>query len=455
MTVHTLVAKAVEENGEQYSNTRYVTCDPEAPQPVELTLKRSGGTKVVDISGGAPRFPYIVDGQPVYYGVKFNYPEKVEDVKIFEGNQEMATTFNPATNRFEVVQQEGMTGYGDIYIDYDLKSKPYEEQTNEELYDSLPPEMKNEYHAEFGEPSYSEENGNLLSGFIKSKDNTAVAKVTLQLKPIENYPTPPPVPLGTPKIYDPSFSVTGKGETLKISMQGTVLVDANFRSSLKAMGVDVQALNIPSWVPANLLGISVETIGAGLGSILAQLYLTNDYLDKVNDLDALQRKVNSNSCLSFATDVFTNRIEELKNEVFALFLANSLLALSAGIGAVVLGPFAAIPALLIGVGTYFIGKNLDQKMNELTGDVEYVIDTNVDAGNCKRDQSEPESDSKSPSHGTDQNQPASDSPYAIPNRIYDPSGYVYEAVPSNRVEGVKATILHKIGSTWEPWDAEW
>lgn len=39
--------------------------------------------------------------------------------------------------------------------------------------------------------------------------------------------------------------------------------------------------------------------------------------------------------------------------------------------------------------------------------------------------------------------------------IYDPSGYVYEAVPSNRLEGVTATVYYKTDSTEESvWDAE-
>lgn len=47
---------------------------------------------------------------------------------------------------------------------------------------------------------------------------------------------------------------------------------------------------------------------------------------------------------------------------------------------------------------------------------------------------------------------------SIPERdlrpVYDPSGYVYEAVPSNRLEGVTATVYYQDGETETEWDAE-
>lgn len=45
-----------------------------------------------------------------------------------------------------------------------------------------------------------------------------------------------------------------------------------------------------------------------------------------------------------------------------------------------------------------------------------------------------------------------------PKFIHDPSGYVYEAVESNRIEGVQATLLYQdpeANDEWVVWDAEW
>jgi len=46
-------------------------------------------------------------------------------------------------------------------------------------------------------------------------------------------------------------------------------------------------------------------------------------------------------------------------------------------------------------------------------------------------------------------------PDVVVNWMYDPSGYVFEAVPSNRLEGVTATALQKVDGKWQKWDAEW
>lgn len=50
-----------------------------------------------------------------------------------------------------------------------------------------------------------------------------------------------------------------------------------------------------------------------------------------------------------------------------------------------------------------------------------------------------------------------ESPVAQPIPIYDPSGYVFEGVESNRLAGVTATVMHAptAEGPWRVWDAEW
>ena len=47
-------------------------------------------------------------------------------------------------------------------------------------------------------------------------------------------------------------------------------------------------------------------------------------------------------------------------------------------------------------------------------------------------------------------------PIAEPDWIYDPSGYVFEAVESNRIDGVTATLLQQSadGTSWSVWNAD-
>jgi hypothetical protein len=48
-------------------------------------------------------------------------------------------------------------------------------------------------------------------------------------------------------------------------------------------------------------------------------------------------------------------------------------------------------------------------------------------------------------------------PQADPKIIWDPSGYVYEGIPDNRLEGVTATAMEQnpVTQEWTVWDAEW
>src|SRR5690606_3526423 len=71
------------------------------------------------------------------------------------------------------------------------------------------------------------------------------------------------------------------------------------------------------------------------------------------------------------------------------------------------------------------------------------------------DRDEPDAPPRGPD---DPSLPDDDSdPLAIPTWIHDPSGYVYEAVESNRLEGVTATLTQAPASDgpWTVWDAEW
>ena len=49
------------------------------------------------------------------------------------------------------------------------------------------------------------------------------------------------------------------------------------------------------------------------------------------------------------------------------------------------------------------------------------------------------------------------SPVGDPVWLIDPSGYVYEVSPDNRLQGVIATLLHQdqVTGDWYPWDAGW
>lgn len=149
----------------------------------------------------------------------------------------------------------------------------------------------------------------------------------------------------------------------------------------------------------------------------------------------------------------------------------------------------AIPAAGLGVISYAMGNFIDDETAGLIDDVTAEIDAAYAAGDCDDDGDDddgPDDDGSSSSsfapvrewepttpeghHGKcillaetieelnscprDGDAPE---PEAEPVWIHDPSGYVFEAVPSNRLEGVTATVLHAPAAEgpWTAWDAEW
>lgn len=94
------------------------------------------------------------------------------------------------------------------------------------------------------------------------------------------------------------------------------------------------------------------------------------------------------------------------------------------------------------------------------GAIDHLVDLAHNDEECERegdedDRDEPDAPPRDPD---DPSLPDDDSdPLAIPTWIHDPSGYVYEAVESNRLEGVTATLTQAPASDgpWTVWDAEW
>jgi hypothetical protein len=88
----------------------------------------------------------------------------------------------------------------------------------------------------------------------------------------------------------------------------------------------------------------------------------------------------------------------------------------------------------------------DDLKQELAGDEE-----------CEKDEEDDDWDDDDYDRDDDQRprRPRKPRPVANPAWIYDPSGYVFEAVHSNRVEGATATALYEDEGKWTFWDAEW
>lgn len=141
-------------------------------------------------------------------------------------------------------------------------------------------------------------------------------------------------------------------------------------------------------------------------------------------------------------------------------------SIGVGILGMVSGTAPATGLILDSVMGGFI-KDLKKKADKSAKELEELMDSwlNMDEAKCEDDDDE-DDDEKCPP-GFDCRKKSDlpsrmSSPAAAPKWIYDPSGYVFEAVEDNRIAGVKTTIMYRPKTEqgeppapWEFWNAEW
>ena len=105
-------------------------------------------------------------------------------------------------------------------------------------------------------------------------------------------------------------------------------------------------------------------------------------------------------------------------------------------------------ALAIAVGTTIVGYAVDKAIENYEeknyNELKAWVDGNMKP-NCPR----------SPEKGDPDGNNSESIGRPRPVGLVDPSGFVYEGVESNRIEGVITTAFEKVDGEWQFWDAEW
>ncbi|HIW31430.1 MAG TPA: S8 family serine peptidase [Candidatus Paenibacillus intestinavium] len=183
--------------------------------------------------------------------------------------------------------------------------------------------------------------------------------------------------------------------------------------------------------------------------------LRNPQFDRIEDkLKAMDRCTIPQD----AKDHMAFMVEKVREQLTLEFVTTGILTTTSVISAfsgVGLAPGFALDA----VGT-MIGKSLAKDSKKAMDNVEGLLDSwlempEVECGG------EPDEPNAPPGgdweDGTSKSKDPDKKPVAKPTFVYDPSGYVFEAVEDNRLEGVLTTIMYRENTTdaWEFWDADW
>ncbi|MCU6712592.1 S-layer homology domain-containing protein [Paenibacillus sp. J5C_2022] len=452
-----------------------------APVIEEVTLHHYGNSQTFRPQDGVALFPFLLEPSLLWADIKFDQPDAVSHVKLHIGAYELtALRTASGVHRAVLNLREIHTIEGALDISYSALPEEKSElmQTEEELRSSLPWTVKHTPFNPQGQPelTYEEtterrtfdlslpgmgEGATLHGDFVFEPDVAGVnlnnkRKFTAFGKTIydyavdfergESFPTPfTEVPTG----YRDSAAMLkkflregkGKGVSFTVRFSGYIPVDRNeWRPAAIAMRKgNVTAANAAMQITKTSAEIVLDGIDMGLnlegsGSLEATLDSIN------NDIRAAYQ-----ACSSDSATYYHARMERIMEDAMLAestkWAANMLGFLS---GSLLPGP-GLLAGAIIFLSTQIYGKLVDKiiqdKRNELKLEMirdlkcEYDPETGEFGGNDARKRQR----------------------VANPSWQYDPSGYVYEAIPSHRLSGVKATIMqwNEELQGWEDWDAEW
>ncbi|TMV46806.1 hypothetical protein FE783_24510 [Paenibacillus mesophilus] len=448
---HAIRAETESNGVKLQSPVSYVSYDTKKPRLLEMAMAQApeGKWVTMDIRQGISNPPYtVVPGNPFQFELKFDKPDKVDNVYIYlDGQAGEPVKAVRDGGIFRALTPTNKGALGDIYVDYDTKPEPIELSGKfpamDEVRASLPLTMR-DFKVEVVSP-FELKNGT-YSGTVKMTfpqlDNMTVT-VTLALEPNVRYSATAEeigqVERSGVPMYNSSFGLTETEDGFKSVSKGympmSVLFPQGVPTELKGSqsSREVTALDAD---PAFAAVVTESYVQFGPGgsefgtfnSIKSQYDGMTGFAGKINKI-TYKVQASGLDCLAELPRTVKQAgkatVALVGGEVakFGLGVWTAAMGLS-GAGAVAAAGTSAV------VGAK-IDNYVDEQIDQIGTGYNQCLNEDVDSKKRKRYK------------------------IARPRWIYDPSGYVYEAVPENRLSDVKATVLYQdpVGKEWTVWDA--
>lgn len=433
-----------------------VVVDERLPDLELVTISRQGDYAVsFDPRQGVARFPFVWAGSQLTVTARFSDRGTVAGVRAEVGSYS-APAVQISEREWQATMVTGPYGLGGIDIDFraypevgtlSSESKP----DVDEVRAQLPPGFD-----QFGEPEVTADEPTptrtsaTVTVPMPAFGNDASIRSTMTIERDVDYTITPSdlVAIRDTGVemygfrFDYSYSPTR--DRLSVTTTGYVPVDQLDGDA--GMGLS-SAAGALAKITLNDVFTGVQLIdnantGAGTG----------DKYDRLNQLlDRVQR-----NCDALNTDLITGRLEGIA----AMALAADAMKISLMLMGTLLAPATlGVGTLVVWGATYAADKFIDYGLNQELDEVAQEIHAECEDDEDDEDPGDPEDpdDPDRPDDDSDDGSDGSDDDLADPAWIYDPSGYVFEAVPSNRLSGVTATVTHSAtpDGVFEPWDAEW
>ena len=426
-----------------------------------VSMSQIDGRRVnIDPGSGIASFPYVfVPNRPFVFEANFTNNKAVENVKVIFKNdlyiKVLNARYDKDKNCFTASGVAGNSGVdpGNIYIEYTIKPEVYTDPPElideEEIRAALPDELKNAEFTFAGGPPGTDlgfnDNGILQLPDINVKFNDGTGlemNISVMIEAIKDYdPASASNRISLRDglaVYDTMMDTVGDEFILSYTVPMKALFKQNL-SGQQYINAQEVIVNLEStFGRVSIRSGLVSTMGAPITAAL-KLFSFREKLERLNRL--LDK---ADSCSSNANQYYSQRAADLAQSAFANVMVSyglqSLGAVCAFTGVGVVGTIGL--TAVNGIGGYVANRRWENSFRELQNELDNDDD-------CK-DEDENDNDHSKKDYEDSVK-------IAEPQYIWDPSGYVYEAVPENRLEGVTATVVYRdtdIG-IWKVWDAEW
>jgi hypothetical protein len=448
---HALRAETEANGVKLQSPVSYVIYDTKKPRLLEMAMAQApeGKWVTLNVRDGIPAVPYtVIPGNPFQFELLFDKPDKVENAYVYlDGQLGEPVKAVRDGGVFRAFTPTDKGALGDIYVDFDTIPEPVtvngKQPSMDEIKASLPLDMR-DFEAEVTSPFELKDgkySGTVKLTFPQLEDMTMTVKLTLT--PDASYSATSEeraqVERSGVPMYNGSFELTETDDGFKTVSSGYIPMSVLFPEGLPAELKAVRAAKGVHALDADPAFAAVVTEsyvqfgpnGSEFGtfnSIKSQYDGMQSFAGRIN---RITYRVQSSGldCLAELPGTIKQAGKALAATVggevakFGLGVWTGMMGLS-GAGAIAAAGTSAV-----------VGAKIDN-----------YVDSQIDSigtgyNQCRNDDEETKKRKKYKK---------------VRGRwIYDPSGHVYEAVPENRLSGVKATVLYQdpVSKEWTVWDA--
>ncbi len=453
MWEHRLHAVGTVEDQPVSSSVMSVLYDPGLARLQSATVNQAGRTVQFDVTDGVARFPFTITNEALTVTLRFDKPSQVTSAEVTVGSLLAPATRKP-DGTFTATMDFSMGQEGPIAVEFESDRTPtalndFATISEADLIDLLPVSLQNYETVSVTEVSGSEGHGAAMVANLPALAGSAGAAGSggagprLEAKVTESEPF-----LHTPTAEEAGFAArmglpiysarqTYSVTKTKISTTVTVLVAVPEGATAAAQQglrrVDKALATVSPQLVARL-GFEVAFTGfTSADSILSAVMSGGKY----DDIMALMGLIDQLEACGMPRESFDYQVESLMENALALDAFNA--------GTTVAGFVAGAYLPLLGTmlvwsagwaADKYLSAKLDDKIRNTDRHLKELLEICTGPPSWRR--------------------PVAD-PIADPVYIYDPSGYVFEAIPGNRLSAVTSTVLYSPSPNgpWQVWEAEW